>query len=46
VSFIIEPLGRAIATRRLEVVERKGRGHPDTLCDALADSLSLASLLP
>jgi S-adenosylmethionine synthetase len=41
-SFIIEPLGRTVATRRLEVVERKGLGHPDTLCDALADSLSLA----
>ena len=41
-SFIIEPLGRSVATRRLEVVERKGLGHPDTLCDALADSLSLA----
>ncbi len=26
----------------VEVVERKGRGHPDTICDALADSISLA----
>lgn len=26
----------------LEVVERKGLGHPDTLCDALAEALSLA----
>lgn len=24
----------------LEVVERKGRGHPDTICDALAETLS------
>jgi len=24
----------------VEVVERKGRGHPDSLCDALADELS------
>ncbi|HEY8367777.1 MAG TPA: methionine adenosyltransferase, partial [Thermodesulfobacteriota bacterium] len=23
-----------------EVVERKGRGHPDTICDALAEHLS------
>lgn len=26
----------------LEVVERKGLGHPDTICDALAEELSLA----
>ena len=25
-----------------EIVERKGRGHPDSLCDALAENLSLA----
>ncbi|MGZ5125179.1 MAG: methionine adenosyltransferase [Burkholderiales bacterium] len=25
----------------LEFVERKGRGHPDTLCDALAESVSV-----
>lgn len=24
----------------VEMVERKGRGHPDTICDALADELS------
>jgi len=27
---------------RLEVVERKGVGHPDSICDALAEELSLA----
>ena len=27
---------------RFEVVERKGLGRPDTICDALADSLSCA----
>jgi len=26
----------------VEIVERKGAGHPDTICDALAESLSLA----
>jgi S-adenosylmethionine synthetase len=25
-----------------EIVERKGRGHPDTICDFLAESVSLA----
>ncbi|WP_455222226.1 methionine adenosyltransferase [Kaarinaea lacus] len=29
-------------TGRVEIVERKGLGHPDTLCDALAEELSLA----
>ncbi len=24
----------------IEIVERKGRGHPDTICDALAETLS------
>ncbi len=28
--------------REVEVVERKGVGHPDTICDALAEELSLA----
>jgi S-adenosylmethionine synthetase len=26
----------------VEIVERKGLGHPDTICDALAESLSRA----
>jgi S-adenosylmethionine synthetase len=26
----------------VEIVERKGKGHPDTLCDALAEQLSTA----
>lgn len=31
----------------LEVVERKGQGHPDTVCDGLAEELSLdLSALP
>ena len=31
-----------------EITERKGTGHPDTLCDLLAESLSLElfALLP
>lgn len=27
--------------RRVEVVERKGLGHPDSICDALAEELSI-----
>lgn len=28
-------------TRPVEVVERKGQGHPDTLCDAIAERISV-----
>ena len=31
-----------VARQALEIVERKGLGHPDTICDALAESISLA----
>jgi S-adenosylmethionine synthetase len=31
-----------MAGRRLELVERKGIGHPDTICDALVEAISLA----
>jgi len=30
------------ASHALEIVERKGLGHPDTVCDALAEALSRA----
>jgi S-adenosylmethionine synthetase len=30
------------ATAPVEIVERKGLGHPDSICDALAESASLA----
>ena len=33
-----EPVGG----RRVELVERKGLGHPDTLCDSLVEAVSLA----
>jgi S-adenosylmethionine synthetase len=31
-----------VSARGIEIVERKGIGHPDTICDALAESLSIA----
>ena len=34
--------GLGIAPREVEVVERKGLGHPDSLCDALAEEFSQA----
>jgi S-adenosylmethionine synthetase len=32
----------SLATDALEIVERKGLGHPDTICDALAENFSRA----
>jgi S-adenosylmethionine synthetase len=32
----------SVEWRDVEIVERKGRGHPDSLCDALAECFSLA----
>lgn len=26
----------------IELVERKGKGHPDSICDAVAEAVSLA----
>lgn len=37
-DLAISPL---IAVDEIEVVERKGAGHPDTICDALAETFSL-----
>lgn len=42
-ELILQPLGGpGPETRPVEVVERKGLGHPDSVCDALAEALSLA----
>jgi S-adenosylmethionine synthetase len=35
-----QPEGLRILSQEVEVVERKGLGHPDTLCDALAEQFS------
>jgi S-adenosylmethionine synthetase len=32
----------ALDHQPVEIVERKGRGHPDSICDALAEELGLA----
>ena len=42
-SIEISPLDSpSPATLPIEIVERKGVGHPDTICDALAETLSVA----
>ncbi|WP_019022839.1 methionine adenosyltransferase [Thioalkalivibrio sp. ALE23] len=40
--MVSELEGRPVGLQPVEVVERKGLGHPDTLCDALAEEVSLA----
>jgi len=34
--------GRAVEDQRVEVVERKGIGHPDSICDGVAEHVSQA----
>ncbi|NHJ13388.1 MAG: methionine adenosyltransferase [Candidatus Thorarchaeota archaeon] len=34
-------LGIPVPDRQVEIVERKGKGHPDTLCDKAAEELSV-----
>jgi S-adenosylmethionine synthetase len=42
-AIIVEPLrSPRPAEQRVEVVERKGTGHPDSICDAIAEHVSLA----
>lgn len=31
-----------VGKQRIELVERKGKGHPDSICDAVAEAVSLA----
>lgn len=41
--IVEENLGRTpLARQGFELVERKGKGHPDSLCDARAEEVSLA----
>lgn len=40
-GLVIEPMADP-ALRMAEFVERKGRGHPDTICDAIAEAVSVA----
>ena len=34
--------GRSVTDHRIEIVERKGTGHPDFMCDALMEAVSVA----
>jgi S-adenosylmethionine synthetase len=39
-AFVLESLLASSADSPTEIVERKGLGHPDTLCDAIAERFS------
>jgi S-adenosylmethionine synthetase len=40
---VVEALpGPPVGRRRVEIVERKGLGHPDTICDSLVEAIALA----
>ncbi len=34
--------GKSITEHRVEIVERKGTGHPDYMCDSMMDAISVA----
>ena len=34
--------GKAVKERAVEVVEGKGKGHPDYICDSIMDAISVA----
>jgi S-adenosylmethionine synthetase len=41
--IVIEPYsGKPVAEQRVEIVERKGTGHPDYLCDSMMEAVSIA----
>lgn len=42
-DIILEQLSDVpLSRRQVEVVERKGKGHPDSICDAMMDACSVA----
>jgi S-adenosylmethionine synthetase len=42
-DLIIEALSQtAVEDRRIELVERKGAGHPDSMCDGIMEAVSVA----
>ena len=43
VMIVVEAFkGRSVTGHRVEIVERKGRGHPDFMCDSLMEAVSIA----
>ena len=43
IMILIEPYtGTSVAEHRVEIVERKGTGHPDYPCDSMMEAISIA----
>ncbi|MCD6522948.1 MAG: methionine adenosyltransferase [Candidatus Diapherotrites archaeon] len=40
-NITIESYRRPVTEQKVEIVERKGLGHPDYICDAIMDSISV-----
>ena len=41
--IVVEPLkGKSVVEQEVEIVERKGTGHPDFICDSIMESISVA----
>lgn len=41
--IVVEPLkGKSVLDLEVEIVERKGTGHPDFICDSIMESISVA----
>jgi S-adenosylmethionine synthetase len=42
-NIVVEPMeGPPMVDREVEIVERKGIGHPDTICDGVMEAVSVA----
>lgn len=42
-NILLESLGRVpVEEQQVELVERKGLGHPDSICDAIMEAISIA----
>jgi len=41
--IVVEPFkGKSVTDQRVEIVERKGTGHPDFICDSVMEAISVA----
>lgn len=41
-NIVVEHYRRPVTDQRIEIVERKGVGHPDQICDSIMDRVSVA----
>lgn len=41
-NITIENYSRPVTSQKIEIVERKGVGHPDQMCDSIMDRISVA----